>query len=62
MSGLLDFSSPEMHQNHIFQSFAPHPTGRAYSTPLDFLSVVGRGLVVPPQEHYPVPSPRGLGL
>jgi len=60
MSRLLDFSSLEMHQNHIFHSFARDPTVWAYSTAVP-LSWWEGGLAAPHQEHYPVAtvSPSG---
>jgi len=55
MSRLLDFSSLEMHQNHIFRSFAPDPTVWAYSTAPDPLAG-GKGGLLPLTKNI-TPSP-----
>ena len=64
MSRLLDFSSPEMHQNNIFLELRPDPE-RASSTPPDTLSWWAGDLLwnaAPPQEPYPVPALDSSGL
>jgi len=60
MSRLLDFSSPGMHRNHIFRSFALDPTGWAYSAPTNTLAG-GEGACCPSPRTPPGPSSQPIG-